>query len=282
MNNIKWIFKQDAKSHEWYAFKKEIYIEDFNETTIEISSLGRYILYINGKYVARGPVRSFDFAKYYDSIDITAFLNAGKNTVLILSQYLLHEGVYCRICANGQPLCITDESWLAKKYESLDSTTNVCAPPLEPVRCNEECFDARIDEKEKIFGSDNNGWEYADYVHGEFNHITPNLGGLCSEEMAFASKFMGAVSICEKERFGFRIRNLKRQPNPVRKTYSELYVFIVSSESEKDVEFLSNATVSVNGASSKNIAHLKKGDNLFAIYSCKVGVDASVVFRESV
>ena len=38
MNNIKWIFKRGAKSHEWYAFKKDIHIEDFNETTIETNA----------------------------------------------------------------------------------------------------------------------------------------------------------------------------------------------------------------------------------------------------
>src|SRR5207244_808181 len=52
-----------------------------------VSADSRYRLYVNGRYVGRGPVRGDLVWQYYDDYDITPFLHSGKNVIAALVHY---------------------------------------------------------------------------------------------------------------------------------------------------------------------------------------------------
>jgi len=281
MKTIRWIFKPKAQQYDWCIFRKFFSTDGKEEVFVDISALDRYILYINGRLVSRGPVRSHNFEKYYDSIDISQFVITGKNNIVILSQYVYQCGVYACIRSRNGMICETDNTWKTKKYDALDSMTNACCPPLEPARLNEEWFDARVDLDVFYDDYDFSEWDNAVYVHEEYGKIIPQRGGLCSGEIVYPKRYMGAAAAEESKWFGFRLKNLDRKLNPVRSCAGEVYIFNIRSESKKTVDFSSGYVTkcSINGEPVKGKAVLKAGDNLFTAYYYDSGSDPYFVFK---
>ncbi len=48
---------------------------------VEISASSRYKLYVNGTYICSGPQKGDRFRQYYDTLDITAWLQSGSNVI---------------------------------------------------------------------------------------------------------------------------------------------------------------------------------------------------------
>lgn len=83
----------------------------------------RYKLFVNGKLVGRGPVRSFPQFQHYDEYDFSKLLKKGKNTIAALVhhfgentfQYHLGRGAFlfdAELEVNGAKTSIvSDESW---------------------------------------------------------------------------------------------------------------------------------------------------------------------------
>ena len=79
----------------------------------------RYILWVNGSYVDRGPARFQPNGPEYDSIDIEKFLSSGKNAVTLLivdnlsgGKVMRHEpGLSATLEIDGKPFSVTDDSW---------------------------------------------------------------------------------------------------------------------------------------------------------------------------
>lgn len=79
----------------------------------------RYILWVNGTYVDRGPARFQPNGPEYDTLDITRFLKTGKNAVALLAygnlsggKVMRHRpGVTASLDVDGKPTWITDSSW---------------------------------------------------------------------------------------------------------------------------------------------------------------------------
>lgn len=283
MKQIQWIFQKNAKQYEWYIFRNDLTIDVLDEIWADISALSRYILYINDKLVSRGPVRSYDFAKHYDSIDITPFMKPGKNSIVILSQFVHAGGVYACIRNHTFVLCETDKHWKTKRYLALDASSEACAPPLEPVCLNEEIFDARIDADVLSSSYNFQSWENAVFVHPEYCHILPYKGGLCAQTTVHPVTFMGAAAIAVQNDFVFRLKNPGRQLNKVRKCAGELYVFTLYSDTARTVDFLAGNILqcSLNGKSITDRAHLRAGTNFFAAYYYDSRSDPYFVFHDT-
>jgi len=65
-------------------FRKEFTLaESPGQLTMHISASSRYRLYINGTPVAYGPCRGDRFRHYYETIDVTKYLVAGKNLIAV-------------------------------------------------------------------------------------------------------------------------------------------------------------------------------------------------------
>lgn len=280
MKNIRWIFKENAVQYDWCIFRKTIEIDSIDDLSIIISALDRYVLYINEQFVSRGPVRSHNFEKYYDRIEIGQFAKKGKNSFVILSQYISAGGVYAEILSGKDTLCITDKSWKVKKYYALDSMTEAVCPPLEPVCLNEELFDARVDEDVLLDDVDFGDWDSPVIVHEEYSKIIPHKGGLTARSVLYPEKYMGAAAAAQKYGFSFRLKNTDRKLNKVRKCAGEIYMFNLHSDCEREVnfEYFNLVRCSVNGKEAKRKAVLKSGDNFFAGYFYSSEADTDFIF----
>jgi len=82
--SAKWITCPDITGTEFgvYLFRKDFTLETIPEKfIIHVSADNRYKLYVNGKYICNGPSRGDLLKWYFESVDIAAFLNAGKNVI---------------------------------------------------------------------------------------------------------------------------------------------------------------------------------------------------------
>jgi len=89
----KWIWN-DSGEHPrnyWIAFRKTFnQPEDIDNAVLNITADSRYVVYVNGKRVGFGPVRSWPFEYSYDTYYIKDYLVPGKNVIAAL---VTHFGV---------------------------------------------------------------------------------------------------------------------------------------------------------------------------------------------
>lgn len=65
------------------VFEKEFIAEKGEKFTINITADDYYKLYINGSYIGQGPAQGYYFSYYWNSFDITDFLNIGENKIKV-------------------------------------------------------------------------------------------------------------------------------------------------------------------------------------------------------
>jgi alpha-L-rhamnosidase len=150
-----WIWNggEESPRNEWWCFRKTFEVRDgrWDEAQIALTADSRYVLYVNGERVGRGPVRSWPFEQSYDVHDIGHLLRAGRpNTIAVL---VLHFGVSTFYYLRGGLLAqldlreggeapqtvVTDTSWKTARYLSQDS----CSPRMSCQHAFAERIDAR-------------------------------------------------------------------------------------------------------------------------------------------
>ncbi|MFD0696703.1 family 78 glycoside hydrolase catalytic domain [Paenibacillus sp. GCM10027628] len=92
----KWIWAEGEESprNEWRCFRKQFHYSRENVTeqvTIKITADSRYVLYVNGTLLGRGPVRSWPFELAYDEHEIGHLLKDGANNTIAV--IVMHYGV---------------------------------------------------------------------------------------------------------------------------------------------------------------------------------------------
>ncbi|MBM7568207.1 family 78 glycoside hydrolase catalytic domain [Paenibacillus sacheonensis] len=176
-----WIWAQGEASprNEWRCFRKTFHYEDEGtagaETKLKLTADSRYVLYVNGTQVGRGPVRAFPANLPYDEYEIGHLLNGGTaNTIAVIVlhyglatfQYLRGRGGLLlqvdRCDAGGtETLLATDASWQTALHAAYDATSQriSCQLPFT------ERFDSRgWDEGWKQSGFDASGWSNAEVI----------------------------------------------------------------------------------------------------------------------
>lgn len=161
---------------------------------LRISSLGGHTCYINGKEITRGPARSFDFDKSYDTVDVTRFLQEGANGISVLSMHLERGGVFAQLLLDDVLFLETDGTWKANRNPCFCLEASCNSAPLEPMKRMEEQYDARVEEGWYSSDYGDEGWAKAEIV-GEigkwpFLHLSPNEGGLLSEDLALGKQLV--------------------------------------------------------------------------------------------
>jgi hypothetical protein len=66
------------------AFRKRFPLADSKVATLRLFADARYLCWINGRYVARGPSRFNPLGPEYDVVDAAAFLHSGENVIAIV------------------------------------------------------------------------------------------------------------------------------------------------------------------------------------------------------
>lgn len=94
-----------------------------------ITADSRYKLWINGQFVARGPARCWPHAQSVDRLDVTAYLQAGKNVLAVhvyqpgYSHFSYVQrgaaGLLAWLVRDGETTLLTDQSWRVRRDPSF-------------------------------------------------------------------------------------------------------------------------------------------------------------------
>lgn len=170
-----WIWGGEAESprNEWRCFRGgfEAPERPGEAVKLHITADSRYVLYVNGQFVGRGPVRSWPKEQFYDTYDIGHLLVPGaRNTVAAL---VLHFGVanfyYLRgrggliaeIEAGGKTLGGTGSDWRTARLGGQQSNS----PRMSCQQAFAEVVDAReLDERWIEPSFEDSGWAEAEAI----------------------------------------------------------------------------------------------------------------------
>ena len=64
-------------------FKTVFTAQPGEKKTLRLFALSRYCLYVNGQMVNNGPLKGDRNQSYVDTVDISAFLRAGENVIVL-------------------------------------------------------------------------------------------------------------------------------------------------------------------------------------------------------
>ncbi len=154
----KWIWSQASDVYGYnqtIVARRTFYAETPRRAVMRITADSRYRLIINDRWVNDGPCRSWPEHYQYDEIDVTAYLQAGENTIRIIARYwgtgtfhtvpqqagLLAELVIMQ--ADSEAIVLgTDGSWKAAPAPAWRENTPKVSIQMEP----QEDYDARLED----------------------------------------------------------------------------------------------------------------------------------------
>ena len=219
--NTRWVWAPDtaiAPGDTWWMFRRTLTLPaDCREARLRITAAFHYLLYINGTLVTRGPARSFDFRKAYDTVDVQPYLRPGVENVLAILAPVhktpSRRGVLAELCwrhAAGEDGSVaTDRQWRVRRHPAFAPDVAGCAPGIELLLWIEERFDARREPLGWTApGFDDSGWDNAaelgPAVMPPFLALEPSGIGLLSDDPVLPQ----AVTAIELARLreGYRFR----------------------------------------------------------------------------
>lgn len=116
-----WANRCERSVDQYVLFRTEIEISGMAETEITIYADTYYNLYIDGAFVNRGPVRSYEYHAAYDTIHFV--LKEGKHTIAVMAHHLGEDLAAHRTGsaafwlemkdANGNLITATNSEWKA-------------------------------------------------------------------------------------------------------------------------------------------------------------------------
>ena len=157
-----WDGTQRRQEGETVTFRKAFRLDRSPDSaTISIFADARYLLWVNGQYVDRGPARFQPNGPEYDTVEIAPFLHAGRNVLALLVVGNLSGGKVMRhvpglgaiVGCDGHEALRSDSSWKC-------SVNN----PYQQVRASwPNLMDQRVDAR--VGGGD---WTAVDYDDGQW------------------------------------------------------------------------------------------------------------------
>lgn len=130
----KWIWGSNITEKENTAvcFRKNFTVDKIKNTIIKLSADTRYVLYINGKEVGRGPIRSTIDRWFYDEYDISGDIIQGENLLAVrvwdygwsTYQTIANKGgLIFTIESDQTTICTSDVSCICSRDLGLVSKT---------------------------------------------------------------------------------------------------------------------------------------------------------------
>ncbi|WP_092276788.1 MULTISPECIES: alpha-L-rhamnosidase N-terminal domain-containing protein [unclassified Duganella] len=121
----------------WFLFRTLVEIAQTPDSApVDITVDGRYLLFVNGEQIGRGPVRCSPLAQRYDSYEIGSRLKPGKNVIAVLVHtygvdtafYETTKGMWSHTFGDGGlwmngPVVNTHQVWRCIQSEAWESDT---------------------------------------------------------------------------------------------------------------------------------------------------------------
>jgi len=152
-----WIDKFGEGRQVYAYFRNEFELKDIPEkATIQVYAFSNYSLWVNGKFVNYGPIRSYQQHPYFDSVDISSCLKKGKNVIAVkvlsfgMQTFQLPFGTagfiaWGNIKSNSNDISFnTPGNWVCRKAEGY----NKFSPRFSFAQGPIENFDARLEPDE--------------------------------------------------------------------------------------------------------------------------------------
>ncbi len=170
-----WSSNHESPRNEWRCFRRAFSLNDspVGEATIRLTADSRYVLFVNGIQVGRGPVRSWPFELAYDEYDVGQWLKPGTDNVIAVLvmhygistfQYLRGRGgllLQLHTLSEQNEAIITDDSWKTTVHSGYDVNSSRISCQLGFT----EIIDARSFDSSWIMpGFDDNHWEAATII----------------------------------------------------------------------------------------------------------------------
>ena len=182
-----WTGNDDGKSR-FTVFRKTIDVAELNGATIHLFADTKYVLWINGREILRGPCRFDPVSPSFDSMTIGPFLNPGKNVVVVMvmshgsnGKMMDHEpgltaGLEIEDKSNLKSWMWTDTSW------KWNNKTRFL-PPIQTWGFVCDRIDARIDDGDWTqLDFDDSAWELSVKIDGKkWGPLQPRSIPLLSE-----------------------------------------------------------------------------------------------------
>ena len=139
-----------------------------------ITADSRYVLWVNGREVGRGPIRSQPYRHRYDSYDLAPYLTTGHNVIAVLVTYYGRPMSFWQPAPPGSntdaavvfeaqigdEMLISDESWRVLRSDAWSLLSGTHAGEGVPV----EIVDARAVPR---------GWREVDFDDSEWKQAPP-------------------------------------------------------------------------------------------------------------
>lgn len=165
---------EDSDRQRRVGFRREIDVTETPGTLpVRVSADSRYVLWVNGSEIGRGPIRSQPYRWTYDEYDLAPFLSQGRNVIAVLVTYYGVENAFwqaARVADGlGADACLivdapeqwrdlaTGPAWTARVFDAWTTVPGrglLAALPIEVVDLR------RVDERWLLAGGTRD-WEAA-------------------------------------------------------------------------------------------------------------------------
>jgi hypothetical protein len=154
----RWIWSGPDACDAWLMFRRSVELPaGCQAACLRITASFNYLLYVNGTLVTRGPARSYDFCKAYDTVDVQPYLRPGATNVLAVlapsagaeSPHTVPRvlGILAELSgqdAAGKPFAMaTDHQWKVRRHDAFTRGTAGRSFSEGLLLGREEWFDAR-------------------------------------------------------------------------------------------------------------------------------------------
>ena len=208
--NAHWIWhnQDDANPYNQTVIaRRYFHIESVARAVVEVTADSYYRLCINGEWVNDGPCRSWPEHYQYDRIDVTGYVQPGRNEIRLVARYY-GEGNHHQVPqqagllfemnvtpVSGEPFTlVSDDTWEVALAEAWVANTPLISLQMEPF----EQYDARREDRLHF----DKAVTLSRAHDGPWKDLDPRDSALLTRRLFRLRRFVGA-GVVDPEWLGF-------------------------------------------------------------------------------
>ena len=180
---------------------------------LHITAADRYLLYVNGKYLGRGPARSDPRWKSYDTYDVASHLRTGHNVIAVLAYHYGCRNNYTRDARAGlfvqletsasdgsEQVIGTGGDWRVRPARGWDRDVS----PINVSVGVTEVYDANVDPPYWVEAEfDDSNWAFAHVIpdsSSPWSYLEPRQTPMMIEQEVFPTRVVDNGEVMEFSR----------------------------------------------------------------------------------